>query len=170
MMISGMFSNITSELSDFNFLFQISFETGVDNFSLARLKSIYNWSNWSNVILIWKMDKFSINKLFITNSTLIVIYWSISIVSAQPLFSFVNILFTEDHFDSLIIILIHILKIYLMSNKLFKVLHGLFISWSSQPFIILNFPFFNILNTLTPLSKILDCEKWFYFSSFCNFE
>ena len=75
-----MLGNIASQLSHFDFFFEISFETSVYDLPLARLESINDRGNRSAVVLIGEVNELLMNKLGVCDSWCIIGKYKIGVI------------------------------------------------------------------------------------------
>lgn len=122
------------------------------------------------IVFIWKVNKFFINKFFVSNSWTIINHCNIRIISWQPCFSFFNFFFAENQLDCIIILSIDVMKFDFMFYQVLEVFSCFLIIWSSQTFVIFDCPTFNILYCLNPVFKVIHCIKRYWLISFEYFE
>ena len=91
MVVSRMLSNVSAQLSDFDFSLELSLEARKEHLSLRWLESVEDVRNGTNVVTLRKENKLTIDKLGIRNAVLAgfgVIQVRILLQTIQPNLSF----------------------------------------------------------------------------------
>src|SRR5438046_9077235 len=101
---------ITSKVGHLDILFDITFESSIQYFALARFQAINNRRNRSHVISHTEEDKLLVNKIGVSNFVGAVIQVGSRFKLTEPFFSFIRLLFRESEINELGLIVLHRVK------------------------------------------------------------
>ena len=138
MMVSGVLSDITWELSNFDFLLKFSLKAREQDLSLPRLESIAKGRNGPGAVSNWELNQFFIDEVLVSQVLNVVIDIYIFLESFQPRLSLVSHLFVESQVYRLVIGLINVIEVYRVLHNLRKVFFRFFRCWGSKTFVVLD--------------------------------
>ncbi len=169
-MVGRVFSDVTCQLCDFEFFGELSLKTTENNLSLPRLESINQWTNWSAIVFVGKMNELSVDKFFVPDSWSIIWNWKFGIVIGKPNLAIFNSFLAENQLNTVIVLLIHILKINFVLSQVAEILFSLFVIWSSKTFVILDGPSFEIRHRFSPYFEVIHGVKRYLGMPLANFQ
>ncbi len=159
MMVGWVFGDVTCQLCDFYFFCELPLKTTVDNLSLSWLESIDQRTNWSAIVLVGEVNELPVDKFFVPDFGSVIWNWQFWIVIGKPSLAVFNSFLAENQFNSVIVLLIHILKIDSVFSHVTEILFGFLVIWSTKTFVILDVPCVEVGHTLSPNFKVTHGVK-----------
>ncbi len=94
-----MFGDITGELSDFDFILELTLEARIHDLALAGLEAIDNVGDRTSVIGHGEKNQLLIDEIRDRDCRYVVIHVRAGLELAQPFFTFIGLFLVESHIN-----------------------------------------------------------------------
>lgn len=157
--IRGVLCNVSGKLGDFDFLLEVSFEAGEEDFSLAGLESVANAWDGSNVVGNGEIDEFFMDEVFIGECLLGVVDVFFWIEFDEPFLSVFRSLLIESEIDAIVVFLVVVAEFNRVAVHAVKVFLRFLIGRRTETFVVFRGPEMRVRAAFSPSSEVGDREE-----------